>query len=231
MARLVRGGPGDGNRTRASLGVGRAGQFRLKFAVQRLGTAQSADQRDLVLLRVLVQIRMRAEKVVRDFVGRAAGHLFAVVAREQPRAGIGGLAVEVRGLDPRLRQEDRIVDDRSVSDVIAVPHEEFGQRGLVAFRKAVAAEPALLEVRGFDAQRVADERAGGEAHPSVRRVGRRMGPAVHPDDPVPFERLRVPMDGDQRAELRVALLPHPRVADGAHRIRARRIRRTGGSGK
>ena len=97
-------------------------------------------------------------------------------------------------------------------------YEELDGGRLIALRQAVAAQPSLLDVGGLDYQRVSHKRSGRKSHPGVRRIRRRMRTAVHPDGAVSFERLVVPVNGDQPLRVRISFLPRARVADRADRI-------------
>ena len=183
------------------------------------GPPRNAATRHLVPVAELLQERILAKRVVRHPVGRAAQNLLAVVAGEQPALMVHGLAEEIRAPDFRFREVHRIGDDRRVREVVAVADEELHDRRLVAFRQPVAAQPALLEVGGLHLERLADEASGRKAHPGVRRVGRRVRPAVHPDRAMAFERLVVPVNGDEPLRVRVSFFPRARVADRAHGVR------------
>ncbi len=45
-----------------------------------------------------------------------------------------------------------------------------------------------------------------------------MGPAVHPDGPLAFERLTEPVDRDEAMRVRVSLFPCPRVSECPHLV-------------
>ena len=164
--------------------------------------------------------RVLAEQVIRHVVRRTSENLFAVVAGKQPGLMIDGLAEEVRRSDFRLGEVHRIGDHGCVRQVIAVTHEELDERRLIALRQSVASEPALLEMGGLHFERIADEVSGRESHPRVRRVRWRMRTSVHPDHPVTFEGLVVPVNGGKPLRVGVSLLPTAGVADGTDRVRS-----------
>ena len=64
-----------------------------------------------------------------------------------------------------------------------------------------------------------DEPAGRKSHPAVRRERRRMRTAVHPDRPVSFEGLVVPMDRHEAMRVRIAFFPSARIANRSHGVR------------
>ena len=119
----------------------------------------------------------------------------------------------------RLGEVHGIGDHRGVRQVIAVADEELDERRLIALRQTVAPQPALLEMRRLHFERLPDETSGREAHPRVRRLRRRMRAAVHPDRAVSFERLVVPVNGDEPLRVRIALFPGARVADRPNGVR------------
>ena len=110
-------------------------------------------------------------------------------------------------LDHRLRQVDRVLDDLDVREVVAVADEVLGQRRLIARGHAVAAVPPLLDVRRLDHEPIAFPTPGREAHPGVRRVGRRVRPAVHPDRPRLLVGADVVLDRDDVLRSGVLLVP------------------------
>src|SRR4029453_13792613 len=108
---------------------------------------------------------------------------------------------------------------RGVGEVIAMPHEELRDGRLIAFRRAVSPQPSLLQGRGGDDERVADVFAVGEATKRMRRPGRWMRPAVHPDHAMAFGNLRPPVNGDETLRMRIPFLPCAEVTSGAHLVR------------
>src|SRR4030095_13393493 len=90
---------------------------------------------------------------------------------------------------------------------------------LIALWNAVAtAKRAVLHVRGLHDERVAGERAGGEAAKRVRRPCGRMRPPVHPDPAMPLRRLCPDVNRDQPLGMRVALFPDAEVSKCAHLV-------------
>ncbi len=202
----------------ARVGVGQAGDARGKVRRRRLRTAEVRGGGNPVAIPHFVDEWILAERVVRHPVGRAIEDLLAVVTRKEPRLVIDRLPGEIGAAHLRLGEIDRIGDDRHVCQVIAVTNEELDERRLIAFWQAVAAKPALFEMRGLYLERLPDEASRREPHPGVRRPARRMRTSVHPDGAVAFEGLVVPVNGDQSLRVRVAFFPRARVADRAHRI-------------
>ena len=94
---------------------------------------------------------------------------------------------------------------------VAVADEVFGQRRLVAHRQAVAANPALLDVRRVDDQHVAEPFAGGKALPGVRGDRGRMRAAVHVDRPRLIVGADVMLDRDELLRVRVPIFPDAEV--------------------
>ena len=156
---------------------------------------------------------------MRHDAGGAPHDLLAVIAGIQPRAVIHRRAVVVVAAQLWFGHEHRIGDDGRVGQMIAVPHKELRDGRLVAFRRPVAPEPSLLEMRCVDDEGIADELAGGEATERVRCPGGWVGPAVHPDHAMAFRHLRPPVDGDEPLRVRVALFPRAEVACRAHLVR------------
>ena len=121
---------------------------------------------------------------------------------------------EIRRLDVRLGEVQRVVDDPGDRQHVLVARVVGDDRRLVARRRAVAADPAPLDVRGRGHQRRAAPLAGREAGPGVRRILRRVRTAVHPDRPVgAAERAahacRPRRSGWRRAPTRCAGAPAP----------------------
>ena len=92
-----------------------------------------------------------------------------------------GIEHPVRRAHERLGEVHRILHDGHQRQVVAVADEVLDERGLVAARHAVAAEPAFLQVRGRHLEHVAFPLAGRETLPAVLRVRRWTRPAVHVD--------------------------------------------------
>ena len=185
----------------------------------RFGSAEIGGGGNLVPIAHLVHERVLAERRSSARVGGAAENLLAVVAREQPGLMIDRLPCEVGASDLRLGEVHGIGNHRGMRQVIAVPDEELDQRRLIALRQAVSPQPALLEMRRLDFERLPDETSGREAHPRVRRPRRRVRTAVHPDGAVSFERLVVPVNRDQTLRVWIALFPRSRVADRPDGVR------------
>ena len=108
-----------------------------------------------------------------------------------------------------------------LAEMVAMADEELDHRRLVALRRAVAAQPALLHVRrGHDRAALPTKRpvenplyvcgaqAGGCGRPSIQISS------------TPFRRLSPHVDGDQPLVVRIALFPDSEVADGAHLVRS-----------
>ena len=91
-------------------------------------------------------------------------------------------------------------------------------RGLIAFRKSVAPQPALLEVRRIDHQRISHEPARRESLIGMGGVSGWMRTAVHPDGAETLGGLRPNMNGDQLHGVRVAVFPDAEVSHRAHLI-------------
>src|SRR4029453_16882961 len=100
-----------------------------------------------------------------------------------------------------------------MSQVVTVPNEVLDELGLIAFRKAIAAQPPLLEVSGLHFERVANKPPRRKPHPGMRRVGRRMRSPIHPDRPLALEGLVIPVDGDKPVGVRITFLPGTRVSN------------------
>src|SRR5665213_231024 len=97
---------------------------------------------------------------------------------------IHGLAEIVVAADFRFGQEDGIGDDRGIDQMIAMQGDELLYGGLIALRSAVAAQPSLLHVRGFDVERIAHPLSSGESAKRMRSVSRRVRTAIHPNHPM-----------------------------------------------
>ena len=100
--------------------------------------------------------------------------------------------------------------------------DELGHRVHVARLRPAALQVAVLEVRGRDLQGVSDPLAGGESGPAVRRLGRRVRPAVHEDRPVQRAHELDVVDA-RFARQRILLLEDARAAEAAPLVR-RRVR-------
>src|SRR5579872_3212214 len=74
------------------------------------------------------------------------------------------------GADEGLLEINRIRHDRHDRQQIAVPEEMLRHRRAIGVRDAVALNPADLEMRRLDLERVADPAAEREAGPRVRGV-------------------------------------------------------------
>ena len=101
---------------------------------------------------------------------------------------------------------------------IAVADEVIHHRRLIALRRPVAAQPALLHVGGFHNQNVADELARGESTEAMRSPSRRVRTAIHPNHTMAFGCLSPHVDGHQTVIVLVALFPNVEVARGAHLV-------------
>ena len=87
--------------------------------------------------------------------------------------------------------------------------EPLVERRLIAFRNAVAAQPALLQVRRPYREHVAFPRAGREAHERMRRERRGMRASVHPDRPRLLVGADVVLDRNDALRFRILLFPDP----------------------
>ena len=99
-----------------------------------------------------------------------------------------------------------------------MPDPMLGQRRSVAARDAVPPDPADLEMRGGDGENVAVPLACRESLPGVRRVFRRMRPAIHIDGSLGSlpGAVRVPRDDLLRG--RIHFLPDPHIERSARRV-------------
>ncbi len=154
-----------------------------------------------------VEERVFAGEVVRDFSLGAVRNFDHVFTGPQPVDVLVDVEGEVFGLDQGFGQVDGVGHDADVRQAIAVADEVFGQRGHVAFGKAVAAHPAHLDVGGGDGEDVAFPFAGGETHPGVGRVVGRMRAAIHPDGAGLLVGADVHLDGDDLLGVGVLLFP------------------------
>ena len=177
------------------------------LGARRLRSAERAEQRNLAQLRVLAQVRVLSKQVAWNDVVGPADDLLGVVAGVEPGGRVARRAHEIDASDPGLRQVDRVGDDRHVGDAVAMAGEVFVNRGRVALRHAVHAQPRALEVGRVHVQDVSGPRAGRESGPGVRRVRGRVGAAVHPDGPRLLARLRVHLDRDELLGGRIPLFP------------------------
>ena len=100
--------------------------------------------------------------------------------------------------------------------------DELRHRVHVARLRPAAFQVAVLEVRGRDLQRVADPLAGREPGPAVRRLRRRMRPAVHEDRTVERAHELDVIDLHLARE-RILFLEDARAAEAAPLMR-RRVR-------
>src|SRR5262245_48854636 len=78
-------------------------------------------------------------------------------------------------------EKHRVGDNCGVDQMVAMTYEVFEQSRLIAFRRSIAPEPALLHMGGINHQGIPDKSAGRKSAESVRRPSRRMRTAVHPD--------------------------------------------------
>ncbi len=102
------------------------------------------------------------------------------IARDRSE-NLVGIPNPAFGPHQRLGHINRIIGDAGQRQVFVVQIQEFGQRGFVGKRNAVAPQIARFDVRGIDAQRVAFPRSGREPGPGMRRELRGMRAPVHPD--------------------------------------------------
>ena len=179
-------------------GVVHRAQPRTEFGIHRHAAEQTGSEWQLVAAGELACVWLLAEQVMRHRVRRTIENLLSVVACVEPGAGIDRLPVVVVAADDRLAQEHGIGDDRDVREVIAMPHEELGERCLIALRNTVTTtERPVLHVCGRDDERVPDELARREASECVRRPRGRVRASIHPDDAMPFRCLCPDVDREQ----------------------------------
>jgi hypothetical protein len=126
---------------------------------------------------------------------------------------------EVLALHQRLGEIHRILGDADARQDVSVTHEVLGQGRLVAHRQAVAADPALLDVRRADHQHVADPLARGKPLPGVRRDLGGMRAAVHVDRPGLIVGADVVLDRDELLRIGVPILPDAKIQRAAVDIR------------
>ena len=131
---------------------------------------------------------------------------------------VGGLAKKVIAADFGFGEKNGIGDNRSIHQMVAMTDDELHHAGLIAFRKPVAPQPALLEMRRVDHERIAHKPASLESLISVGSVGGRMRTSVHPDGAEPLGGLGPNMNGDQLHGMRVPVFPNAEVSHGAHLI-------------
>src|SRR5688572_4508955 len=97
---------------------------------------------------------------------------------------------EAVGLDQRLGQVHRVLDDHRVSQQVAVAQEALGHPRAIAEGQSVTAHPPGLQMGSFDDEHAAFPPAGREALPRMRIEVGRTRPAIHPD----FTALLHPLD-------------------------------------
>ena len=103
--------------------------------------------------RELGEVRVLARKMMRH-VGRVAARHFIVRLAEQPRLILirrrRTIEREIRRLDQRLGEEDRILGDADLREDAVVAEEVLRHRRLRTHRDPVATMPSLLDVSGRD---------------------------------------------------------------------------------
>src|SRR5690348_9447696 len=109
---------------------------------------------------------------------------------------VGGLADIVVAPNLRFGQIDRVGDYCRVDEMVPVANDKFLHGGLVALRRTVPPEPALLQMRGTDDERVSNELPRRESGKGVRRPCRWMRTSIHPDHSVALRGLRPHVDGN-----------------------------------
>ena len=92
-----------------------------------------------------------------------------------------------------------------VSDAVAITEEMLHQRGLIAFRHSISADPAALHVSGVDREGIAFVLAGGESRPGVLRIRGRMRAPVHPNRPRPLGNLAIGLNRDEPLGMGIAV--------------------------
>src|SRR6266850_1563112 len=98
-----------------------------------------------------------------------------------------------------------------MSEKVAMPEIVLRQGCLIAFRQAVAPNPALLDMRCVYSERIAFPVSCRETHEGVRRFFGRVWTAVHPDGPPLFVRADVLLDCNQTLRLRILFFPDPQI--------------------
>jgi hypothetical protein len=104
----------------------------------------------MVFVGILVNKRILPGQVVRHRATRPVDDFFDIFTGIQPVAGGIDIQHEVLALDQRLSEINGIGNDADVREMVAMPDEMFGKRGLVAFGQPIAPDPALLDMRGGD---------------------------------------------------------------------------------
>src|ERR1035438_1226732 len=122
---------------------------------------------------------MPSPEVALDLILAASQNLFTVVAVILPGVRLFDAASKRVSAAERLVEIHRVVYDGKVSDAIAVPNEVLDQRGLIALRQPVGANPPALQVGCVNGQRVAFVFSGRESPPGVLRIGGRMRTIIH----------------------------------------------------
>ena len=168
----------------AAGGIGMAFTFSMYLRVHRLRAASRGLDRQSMQRRELGEIRVLAWKMMRN-VRRIAARHFVIGLTEQPRLILirsrSRIEREIRRLDQRLGEEDRILGDADLGEHAVVADEVLGHRRLRTHRDPVSTMPTLLDVSGCDLEHSALPLAGRESHPRVRGLFGWMWPAVEPD--------------------------------------------------
>ncbi len=167
--------------------------------------------RQVVLVGVFVEEGVLARKVVGHRALGPCQNLFHVFARPQPSAEFFFVEEKIIRPNQRRGQVNRIVQDGHVGHDISVPQKMLGHGGLIAFRKPVAASPALLDVRGVDGQNIAFPLAGGKSHEGMRRIVGRMRAAIHPDGARLLVGADVILDRNHLLGKRILFFPDPEM--------------------
>ena len=172
---------------------------------QGLGAAAHPFLRHRMLRRKLPQERVLAGQEVRHH-GSVPSDLRDVFAVVEPVLVAALHQHEFLAPDVRLAQIHRIGGDRHLRQQRPMPHPMLHDRGAIALWNAGAPEEAGLDVRGRDREDVAVPVAGRKPHERVRRIIRRVRPAIHPDGAVQLERTQIHLDGQKLLRIGIALL-------------------------
>src|SRR5262245_30317225 len=115
--------------------------------------------------------------------------------------------------EKRLFEILRILNEHTPREVIAVPDEVLGDGRRIAACDAVATQPAFLEMRRRDLERLSEPLARRETHRRVLGVLRRMRTPVHPDGPVRLPCKVLYMHRNHFLSFQIELVPHPNVRE------------------
>ncbi len=190
---------------------------------QGFGAAAHAFLRHHMLRRKLTQERILAGQEVRHH-GSVSSDLRDVLAVVEPVLVAALHQHEVLAPDVRLAQIHRIGGYRHLRQQRPVPHPMLHDCGAIALWNAGAPEETGFDVCGRDREDVAVPIARRKPHERVRRIVRRVRPAIHPDGAVQLERTQIHVDGPELLRIGVALLRNPELIRADEDIR-KRVRR------